>query len=80
MDDERTSELQPKIICVGYKMQSAINEPLQCVDVTFEVMSSKTCHDVTTQLSLSLSHTLSLSLSLSLSLLRNKHDVNVAMQ
>jgi len=58
-DDERTSELQPKIICGGCKIQSAINEHLLCVDVTFEVMSSKTCHDVTTQLSLSLSLSLS---------------------
>jgi hypothetical protein len=47
-DVERTYELHSKIICGGCTMQSAINVHLECADVTFEVMSSKTCHDVTT--------------------------------
>jgi hypothetical protein len=44
-------------------VQIAINEHLPDADVTFDVMSSKTCRDVTTQLSL----------------LRNNYDVFVVL-
>lgn len=44
-------------------MRIAINEHLPDVDVTSKVMSWKTCHDVTTQLSL----------------LRNNYDVLVGI-
>lgn len=49
--------------CAGCTKEIAINEHPPDADVTFEVMSWKTCHDVTTQLSL----------------LRNNYDVLVVI-